>query len=259
MDDKRRIILSALIVGVVLLAVLSSFLPNIFFKPPDVVVADPNATASPPPGEAGSPEPNGVVVAVSPETVQSVVSSLKRYESYSRAMEVEYFDDAGRSLGVTDIQVWADGGWLRSTAAPTAGPVENAIVGDGTLWLWYGEDGAVYTGPAGRLSGDLLQRIPTYEDVLALDPDSITGADYVERGGVPCVYVESVDPLLGYTQRWWISETGGLLMAAETRKDGVTVYSMTSQEVVSPAERSASAFTLPDGTALYSPDAQSPS
>lgn len=259
MDDKRRVLVSAAIVCVVLLAVLSSFLPNIFSKPPEVVVADPNATASQPSGPEDTSDPHGVVVSVNPRTVQAVIARLERYESYSRSLEVEYFDDEGRSLGAAAIQVWAEGGWLRSSAALSTGTVENAIVGDGTLWLWYSGEDALYTGPADRLSADLLQRIPTYEDVLALDRADITDAGYVERGGVPCVYVESSDPLLGYTERWWVSETGGLLMAAETLKDGVVVYSMTSNEVVSPMEQSSAAFALPDGSQLYLPGARSSS
>ncbi len=255
MDDRKRILVSAAIVCVVLLAVLSSFLPNFFSRPPEVIVADPNATASPPPASGKPSDPEGVVVAVTPETVQRVIAGLERYESYSRAMAVEYFDDAGQSLGVTNIQVWADGGWLRSSAALPSGAVENAIAGEGSLWLWYGEEDLLYTGPAERIPGDLLQRIPTYEDVLEMDRDRITAADYVERDGVPCVYVEAEGGRPGYTERYWISETGGLLMAAETEKNGVVVYSMASGEVVSPMEQSAAAFTLPDGTVLYSPPA----
>ncbi len=254
MDDKRRVLVSVAIVGVVLLAVLSSFLPSILSKPPEVVVADPNATPSIPSEVVDTPDPSGVVVSIGPQTVQSIVAELERYESYSRVIEAAYFDDAGQPLGTASIHVWTEAGWMRSSAELSAGTVENAILGDGTLWLWYGEDGPLYTGPAERLSGDLIQHIPTYEDVLALDKDDITAADYVDREGVPCVYVEAKTGLPGYVERYWISEAGGLLMAAETVKDGAVVYSMTSGEVVSPMEQSSGAFTLPDGTALYTPD-----
>ncbi len=251
MDDKRKIILTVAIVGVVLLAVLSSFLPNIFFKPPEVIVADPDATESAPAEAEETTDPQGVVVAIGPQTVQGIIAGLERHESYSRAMEVEYFDGDGKSLGVTSIQVWADGGWLRSTAALASGMTENAIIGDNNLWLWYGEGEPLYTGTAEHLSTDLIQHIPTYEDVLKLDKADITDADYVERNGVPCVYVEAKNRLTGDLERYWISEAGGLLMAGETVKDGVVVYSMTSNEVVSPLSDAAGAFALPDGTVLH--------
>ena len=59
--------------------------------------------------------------------------------------------------------------------------MENSIVGEGQLWLWYDQDNRVYAGPAEGMSADLIQRLPTYEDVLALDRDSIMDAGYVER------------------------------------------------------------------------------
>ena len=76
----------------------------------------------------------------------------------------------------------------------------------------------------------------------------------MERDGLPCVYVEARSPELGYVERYWISETSGLLMAAETEKDGELVYTMSSQEVVSPLDQAAGVFALPDGTQLYAPE-----
>lgn len=254
MDDKRRGLLTVAIVCVVLLALVSSFLPNIFYKQPDIIVADPDATGSPDPLEQATPDAQGVVVEITPQTVQSVIALLERYESCRRTLTIEYFDDGGQSLGAASTQMWEDGGWVRASVAPASGPVENVILGEGTLWLWYEGEDAVYTGPADPMSADLAQRIPTYEDVLALDKEDILDAGYESREGVPCVYVEAKGALPGYTERYWVSETGGLLMAAETEKDGVTVYAMSSGAVVSPVEASAvDAFTLPDGTVLHTP------
>lgn len=253
MEDRKRTLLALAIVCVVLLAVVSSFLPNIIANTPSVVVADPDAADSKDPADQASGGVEGIPVEIGPQTVQSVVDSLERYESYSRTMTVEYFDGEGRSLGTATAQVWADGGWTRSSVTLASGAVEHSIVGEDTLWLWYDEGKNLYTGPASERVGDLTQRLPTYEDVLALDKDCITQAGYVERGGLPCVYVEAVFPLLGYVERYWVSEASGLLMAAETEKDGVVVYSMTSNEVVSPLGDAPGAFELPDGTVLYVP------
>ena len=109
---------------------------------------------------------------------------------------------------------------------------------------------AVYSGPAGERSADLSQRLPTYEDVLALDKKDITAAGYEERDGQPCVYVASNSPM-GYTERWWISANSGLLVAVETEKDGELVYAMSSRDVVSPLDQTEGVFVLPDGTELY--------
>lgn len=252
MEDRKRTVLAAVIIAVVLAAVLYSFSMNLFAPTPELVLPDPNASASVEPSPGSSGGPGGLPVEVSTQTVQSLIASLSRYESYSRSVTVEYYS-AGQAVGAVSAQVWADGGWTRSSTTLSSGRVEHAIVGDGKLWLWYDGETAVYTGPADGPTADLLQRLPTYEDVLALDRSQITGADYVMRDGLPCVFVEAVRPEQGYVERYWISETSGLLMAAETEKDGAPVYAMSSHEVVSPLDQAAGIFSLPDGTQLYTP------
>ena len=253
MEDRKRTALAAVITTVVLAAVLYSFFLNLFAQTPALVLADPDADRSAEPGGEPSGGQGGLMVEVSTRTVQSLIASLTRYESYSRSITVEYYA-AGQTAGTVSAQMWADGGWTRADLTLSSGRVEHTIVGDGQLWLWYDREAAVYSGPAEDLSADLVQRMPTYEDVLALDLDSITAAGYVERDGLPCVFVEAVTPGLNYVERYWISETGGLLMAAEMEKDGALVYALSSREVVSPMELTAGIFALPDGTQLHTPE-----
>ena len=159
----------------------------------------------------------------------------------------------GQSVGTVTAQVWADGGWTRTSATLSSGAVEHSIVGDDTLWLWYeGDGGRVYAGPAVERAADLSQRLPTYEDVLALEKQSITAAGYEERDGQPCVYVEGT-AAPNCTERYWVSVHSGLLVAAEMEQDGVMAYSMTARDVVSPLDETQGVFTLPDGTVLYQP------
>lgn len=252
MEERKRTLLAAVIIAVVLIAVLYSFSMNLFAPTPELVLADPDATASAEPSGEPSGGQGGVRVEVSTRTVQSLIASLTRYESYSRTVTVEY-SSRGQPAGTASAQVWADGGWLRTDLTLASGRVEHAILGDGRLWLWYDGETTVYEGPGSGLSADLIQRLPTYEDVLALDKEQITAAGYVERDGLPCVYVEAESPTMGYVERYWVSETSGLLMAAETEKDGSVVYAMSSNEVVSPLDQAAGIFTLPDGTQLYTP------
>ena len=99
-------------------------------------------------------------------------------------------------------------------------------------------------------SADLTQRVPTYEEVLDLDPDGITRADYVQLDGQNCIYVEFEQEELGYLYRYWIAVDSGLLVAAETQADGDVVYSMTSRDMSSPITGAQDRFVLPDGTSL---------
>ena len=249
MEDRKRTALAAVIILVVLAAVLYSFSMNLFGPTPELVLPDPDATASTGPSAEPSGGQGGVLVEVSPQTVQSLIASLSRYESYSRTAAVEYFD-GGQSVGTASARVWADGGWIRTDVTLASGRVEHAILGDGRLWLWYDRESTVYQGPAEDLSADLIQRVPTYEDVLLLKPEDITAAGYEEREDQPCVYVEAGTEL-GYTERYWISVDSGLLVAAETEKDGEVVYAMTARDVVSPLDETQGIFVLPDGTVLH--------
>ena len=184
---------------------------------------------------------------VTPQTVQLAIASLSRYESYSRSVSVSYLQDA-TAIGNITAQVWADGGWVRTDTTLASGVVECSIVGDGQIWLWYDGEDEVYQAPSTGHSADLAQRLPTYEDVLELDPTGITEADYVEWDGQNCIYVEFQQPELGYLYRYWISVNSGLLIAAETESGGEMVYSMFSYEVTSPLSENRELFVLPDGT-----------
>lgn len=246
MEERKRTILAIIIACAVLLAVLYSFSLNLFSPRQALVLANPTVTAD---VAQSSSDPNagGVPVEVTPQTVQLLVADLERYESYSRTVAVLYRWGESDS-GTVTAQVWAEDGWTRTDALLPSGMTEHSIVGGGQMWLWYDGDDQIYTGPAGEMTADLMQRLPTYENVLALDAEDITAAGYEERMGQPCVYVEARKPELGYLYRYWVSVNNGLLMASETEKDGVVVYAMASYEVVSPLVGSDSLFVLPDGT-----------
>lgn len=251
MGDRNRTIFAILIAVIIVLAIFGSFAINLFSSTAKVQLADVSSqqvTDTPAEGESGM-----VQVDVTPKTVQSVISSLTRYNSYTRTVSVSYFWGEEGTGSVTS-QVSVDGGWTRADTTLSDGSVEHSIVGNDKLYLWYGSQTAVRSGPAEKMEDDLVQRIPTYEDVLDLDPGSITGAGYQDKGGVPCIYVETKENDLGYTERYWISVESGLLVASETEKGGELVYRMSSYEVATPVSVTA-LFALPDGTVLHASSA----
>lgn len=251
MDEKKRTVLAILISCIILLAVLYSFGLNFFGSTPEIEVADtrtsPEITADPNASGQG-----GIPVEVTAETVQSIIASMSRYQSYSRTITIQYSWTGG--TGTITAQVRADGGWSRCDTLLASGVTEHSIVGERTLWYWYDEDRQALESDADDRSQDLLQHIPTYEDVLALDHGQITAAGYEEKDGDRCIYVEVNREKLGYLERYWISVSSGLLTAAETEKDGLVVYSMSSGELVSPLSGGEDAFTLPNGEVLHQPE-----
>ena len=254
MEHNKRNILVVLIAAVIGVAVLASFGMNLFSPAlPPIVLPTPTPTPGAGDDLSGSGSTGLVRVEVTPETVQSVIATLSRPDSYYREITLEDCWDGGR--GVTTARVWVDGGWTRTEAVWSSGTVRTSIVGEDTVWWWYSGDRQAASAPADGRSADLEgQRIPTYEDVLDLDRSLITDAGYEERGGLSCIYVEVEESALGYRQRYWVAEESGLLVAAETLEGERLLSSMSSYAVERPVPPE-TAFALPDGTVLHTPGA----
>lgn len=249
MGERSRvkfIVLIALILGA---AIVYSFSVSQFQQTPEVSLGDPEQNQSTGPGHQDLPD-GTVVIEVAPDTVQNVIRTLNRYTSYRRRVRAAYLE-GGEEIGTLTATVAVDGGWTRCDVSEEGGWTEHSIVNEDSRWLWY-DNSREYVRLAAREStADLAQRVPTYEDVLEAERRDITAASYVERGGIPCVYVEVHQRELGYLERYWISVESGLLVASETEKDGETVYRMDSYEVESPLPEVKDSFTLPDGTVLH--------
>jgi hypothetical protein len=253
MEKKKQRLIALVTAIVIAAAVLSGFfLPAFFGKTPRVELPDissPIWTAAP--GGQESPGGSYVKVEVTPETVQNVIATLARPQSYYRELEVETIWGEGEDCrSTTGIEVWSDGGYTKTRAVSPGGLVQNCIVDGDSVYLWYNDDRTWYQTGADKASSDLAQRIPTYEDVLELDIGDILASDYEALGDMYCIYVEAEDKTLGYLKRYWVEVESGLLVLAETVKGGMVVYRMTSNTTEFPIPRDA-LFTLPDGTVLH--------
>ncbi|MEG2421101.1 MAG: hypothetical protein RSB55_06090 [Oscillospiraceae bacterium] len=250
MDGKNRTVFVLLIAVVIAAVILSGVGLNFMGKTPHVALPDLSPDSSPPATVTGN-EPLGeyVKVDVTPDTVQSVIVTLVRPESYSRTVKIE---TKGKNdfWGISTASVMRDGGWTQVDAVLENGQTEHSLVGKDDLYVWRGRETAYQHYAADSLSADLAQRIPTYEDILALDKSKITATGYEEKGSLACVYVETFVEELEQYERFWVSVNTGLLVSAETVKNDETVYRMTAYEVVVPAPPKTE-FALPDGTVLH--------
>ena len=251
MERKRRTLFAVLIATIIVLAVFSSFAITLLgqedyqIKLPDLS-GDTQTNSTGDPGNSNGPF---IRIEVTPKTVQSVIATLDRPRSYYRELNLELWADAQTSV-VTTARVWVDGGWTRSSVTAPGGLTQHNLVGGEEHWLWYEGDESALVFPADEIVADLVQRIPTYEDVLELPQRLITAAGYESYAGTDCVFVEIEQDELNSQERYWISVSDGLLMGAERVKDDLVVYRMTAQSTVSPAPLDSS-FVLPDGTVLH--------
>ena len=193
-------------------------------------------------------------VEVTKETVQAVISTLRRPATYSRNVTIEsYWESDGQAEYV--IGVFVRDGSTSLRINPPVGPLKRTIVTTDSLYIWYSDDLAPFIGDTGSLgdgitNADEWQMLASYEDVLALNKEFITDAGYIEYDGADSIFIEYRSPLLGYSVIYYISVELGLVTAAEEYDtDGTLVYRMTADECmlgyIDPAE-----FVLPDGTEL---------
>lgn len=247
MGPKNRLVIVVVLVALIVGAMFTSFGRGLFaLNTPEVVL--PGAAGSGSPSTSDS-DPLFQQVEVTTQTVTGVVATLARPSSYYRELTVETFWEGGGSS--SQVQVWVDGGYSHSRQVTPSGVIRHDLVGEDTLYYWYEGDSQYQTAPADSLSSDLAQHIPTYETVLALEPDRITSAGYERKGDLPCVYVE-VRPQGGHTtERYWVSVDNGLLVAAELEDNGQVVYQMSAWTPVQSPCPSTAQFSLPGGEVLH--------
>lgn len=251
MERKKRTVFAVLIATVIVVAVFSSFAMNLFgqedyqIRLPDLSDGAQNDQ----PGGNDASDGEVIRVDVTPETVQGVIATLARSKSYHREIRIELWADE-TAASVTAAEVWTDGGWTRTTVTSPGGRVQHNLVGEGTRWLWYDGDDTAISFPADEASSDLVQRIPTYEDVLKLSKKDITATGYEKYHETVCIFVEVEQKELDSCERYWISVSNGLLVAAERVKGEQLLYRMTALSTESPAPLDSS-FALPDGQVLH--------
>ena len=187
------------------------------------------------------------VIAVTPETVQTAIETLHRPDQYSRTIRVEQVWSGGSGSFETTVTV--SGRWTRTDRTLADCQTRHTITDGEITYIWYDSESAVYSGPAGEITPDDEQAIPTYETILYLPVEDIAAADYRSVSGVNCIYVETAQDPDGYTQRYWVSVESGLLVASERLLEGETIYRMASltADLSTP---SADRFILSDGTVL---------
>lgn len=252
MERNKRTVFAVLIATIIVVAVFSSFALNLFNRDkyqiglPDL--SEDVGTEAP--GQNDGLANRYVRVDITPETVQRVIEkTLSRPQSYARKVQIELWAEE-ETPSVTTAEVWVDGGWTGSVVTSDRGLVQYNLAGDGTRWIWYEGDETAVSFPAEQNISDLVQRIPTYEDVLKLSKRDITATGYENYAGVDCIYVEVEQKELGSQERYWIAVSDGLLVAAERIKEEQVVYRMTALSTESPAPLSYR-FELPDGTPLH--------
>ena len=243
--DKKRLTYFTLGVGVLLLVVVILLAWSGRRSPGGIVLPEEQTDSDSVEDSGGESRLN--VVEITPETVGVAISVRSRPLSYSRTQVVETFWSGGSGQSVS--QVYVSGSRTRLDTQLADGSVRHMLISGGMAGVWYDDETewAVLRTP--QLNADLAARTLSYETVRDLPVERIAGADYREKDGAWCLYVETLPDGAGYADRYWISVDSGLLYAAERIWDRELVYRF-SAGTPDTAAVEEGLFLLPDGSAL---------
>lgn len=207
----------------------------------------PNTTS---PGDTEILEnPDYSQIEITKENVQSVIRAMAR--------PVEYYYETKSTLSHSGgsksypRKKWTNGKLSRvDIIAENATTTMTVIYSPNAVYMWRPGHTRYYQSKPGDFTADNSQMMMVYEDVLELEIENILDAKYVVYNSLPCIYVEALNPVSGYKNRYWISAETGLLAFGQTAKsDGSVIYTVEAVEtIVSPQE--ASTFLLPTGEAI---------
>ena len=173
MKNKRiRLISAAFVVRVVLVVAL--MVANTLQRPASIQLPEEPTAPGETAGDASAEDERLTVVSVTPETVQAAIATLSRPEVYRRQLSVQQFWSGGDGTVETTVTVKAP--WTRADRTLADGRVRHTLTDGETTYIWYDRETAVYTAPAGDITADVEQSIPTYEDILDLPAARIAAA-----------------------------------------------------------------------------------
>ena len=241
--DRKRLAIFAVAFGVVIAVVVLLLVRGTVRHSGHIQLPDASAGSE----DGGSSDGGGSVdlqvVEVRPDTVQLAIEVMERPGVYTQQVSVETFWDGGSGTQLSSIYV--RDGLMRIDTVVGEDSVRHLLRSGERAYVWYDEntDYAVLT--AGDFTAGAELRLPTYEDILALDQERITAAGYEDHEGAYCVYAVTDDGG-GYETRYWIGTETGLLAACERYWEGEQIYRMTTLEL-SVGQADEAMFLLPDG------------
>ncbi|MEG1999895.1 MAG: hypothetical protein RR053_00680, partial [Evtepia sp.] len=130
MGTRNRIVIVLLIAATMIAGVLASFgLPLFTEGTPEVRLPDlsQGSSAGEPTDPSGGNLQNFVPVTITPGTVQDVIATLTRPESYERNLTFESFwsQNGVMQAATGTVQVWADGDFFKTTTLLPDGSVQH--------------------------------------------------------------------------------------------------------------------------------------
>lgn len=171
---------------------------------------------------------DGSLITITPENVQTALSTIGRVDEYSREYYVTTFWSGGNSTA--SVKVWQNGDLLR-ISQKQHGISKNIVFSGDNVYYWYGDSNKVYSAKHSDFDSndlDRYSRIISYQEILSIPTERILEAGYEEKLGENCIYAVYESEDKHYVNRIYVSVNTGLLVAAESEENGIVINSMSS-------------------------------
>jgi hypothetical protein len=159
-------------------------------------------------------------------------SSRGRTKIYSGYMSREWSHHIHVLDGFKNIERYdADGNLL-----------DRVIYTPDKVYMWLNEQ--VLDIARGAFSPDAATRMPTYEDILEIEPEAIIGVMYIRDADIPHVWLRA--NILSVEAEYWVDLETGLLTRAIARQNGEIAWTF-DLEALTLERPGDSFFLLPSG------------
>ncbi len=183
-------------------------------------------------------------VTIDKENVKSIISAMARPEEYFSETQSILSHESGSATYTR--RRWVKGSLSRVDLISSSQTMHYVYTSD-KLYVWRSGSRTYHTASRGEFEPDDAQMMMSYEDILNADDKNIVSANLTTYDSTPCIYAELKSPHTGYTERYWVSATTGLLLHGETLDTSSSViYSITATQT-DISEQISDNFKLPDG------------
>ncbi len=185
-------------------------------------------------------------VTVDKSNVKNIVSAMERPSEYFSETQSILSHSSGSATYKRNR--WVKGDFERvDVSSSSGGVITHYVYSKNNVYIWREGSRSYHKASRGEFEPDDAQMMMTYEDLLSAADEDIVTAQLTLFEGSSCIYTELKSTLTGYTERFWISASTGLLLHGQTLdSNGSIVYSITSKQTdISP--QLDETFKLPDG------------
>ncbi len=188
-------------------------------------------------------------ISIDVSNVQNVIASMKRPSEYYQETQSTLSYDSKSTQFLR--KRWVKGSTSRIdtyNSSSQKSPSKHYVYTENNVYIWRPDSKSVFKTAKSHFNADSEQMIMTYEDIIDAPQENIAVAKLISYEDSSCIYTEIRNPDSGYTEKYWVSASTGLLLHGQTAdENGNVIYEVASIHT-DISSQSQELFKLPDGS-----------